>query len=158
MPPGGGRDTIEAAGAVLWRPGPDAAVEVAVIHRPRYDDWSLPKGKLDPGESHEQAALREVEEETGHRGRLGEDLGRLSYPSKGASKVVRYWAMRAETGTFTPNDEVDELRWLGPAQARALLSYRRDIDVLERFLAAQAAARPAATVESSAAAEEPPAS
>ena len=121
-----------ASGAVLWRTCPDG-IEVAVVHRPRYDDWSLPKGKLDAGESWEDAAVREVEEETGVRARLGAELPSVSYDDhKRRRKLVRYWLAEAEggTGEFEPNDEVDELRWLSPNEAMSLLSYERDQGVL----------------------------
>jgi 8-oxo-dGTP pyrophosphatase MutT (NUDIX family) len=133
VPAGGGGDTIEAAGAVLWRYGRDAAVEVAVIHRPRYDDWSLPKGKLDPGESFEQAALREVEEETGLACELGRSLPEAHYVDhRGRPKVVRYWAMTVTGGdAFSPNDEVDQLVWMALDDARIRLSYDHDRAVLD---------------------------
>ena len=105
----------------------DGAREVAVVHRPRYDDWSLPKGKLRPGEDWEAAALREVEEETGFRCELGEELESASYlDRKGRRKLVRYWLMPVQGGGFAPNDEVDELRWLNPSDALATLSYEHD--------------------------------
>ncbi len=103
------------------------------MHRPRYDDWSLPKGKLDPGETWEQAALREVTEEVGLRCRLGDELPSVGYRDhKGREKVVRYWLMEPEDGAarFTPNDEVDEMRWLDFAAAAALLSYPHDADLV----------------------------
>jgi 8-oxo-dGTP diphosphatase len=104
---------------------------VAVVHRPRYDDWSLPKGKLDPGETFEQAALREVWEETGLRCRLGRELPSVRYEVRGRPKIVRYWLMSVEADPgFTPNDEVDELRWLAPAEALELLTYERDKGVV----------------------------
>jgi 8-oxo-dGTP diphosphatase len=113
---------VEAAGGVVLRDG-----RVAVVHRPRYDDWSLPKGKLDPGESFEDAALREVEEETGLRCRLVRELPAVEYQVRGRPKLVRYWAMEVEDETpFVPNHEVDEVRWLEPQEALALLSYDRD--------------------------------
>jgi 8-oxo-dGTP diphosphatase len=113
---------VEAAGGVVLRDG-----RVAVVHRPRYDDWSLPKGKLDPGESFEDAALREVEEETGLRCRLLRELPAVEYQVRGRPKLVRYWAMEVEDETpFVPNHEVDEVRWLEPQEALALLSYDRD--------------------------------
>lgn len=111
---------IRAAGAVLWRGGGDGP-EVAVVHRPRYDDWSLPKGKLDDGEPHVLAAVREVHEETGIRGAVGSYLGTTQYDVDGRHKTVRWWAMRADEGAFVPNAEVDELRWLPVAQATALV-------------------------------------
>jgi 8-oxo-dGTP diphosphatase len=117
---------VQAAGGVLVRDG-----RVAVVHRPKYDDWSLPKGKLDPGEDFEQAALREVEEETGLRAELGRELPSTHYEdSKGRSKVVRYWQMTPVEGEFEPTHEVDELRWLEPHEAAELLSYGRDREVL----------------------------
>jgi 8-oxo-dGTP pyrophosphatase MutT (NUDIX family) len=113
---------VHAAGGVVLRDG-----RVAVVHRPRYDDWSLPKGKLDPGESSEEAALREVEEETGLRCRLVRELPTVSYDVRGRLKVVRYWAMEvADETPFVPNDEVDEVCWVEPEEALALLSYDRD--------------------------------
>jgi 8-oxo-dGTP pyrophosphatase MutT (NUDIX family) len=122
---------VSAAGAVVWRDGDDGPC-FAVIHRPRYDDWSLPKGKLDPGESFEQAALREVSEEIGVTGDLGAELPSTTYrDSKGRSKIVRYWLMPAREVAFEPNDEVDELRWVAADEARSLLSYPRDLEVLE---------------------------
>jgi 8-oxo-dGTP pyrophosphatase MutT (NUDIX family) len=121
---------VKASGGVVWRRGPNG-VEVALVHRPRYDDWSLPKGKLDPGESWEDAALREVEEEIGMRARLGEELPPTSYrDNKGREKVVRYWLMEAQDGEFTPSDEVDEMRWLAPDEAERLLTYEHDRELL----------------------------
>jgi 8-oxo-dGTP diphosphatase len=113
---------IQAAGGVVLRDG-----KVAVVHRPKYDDWSLPKGKLDPGESFEDAALREVEEETGLRCTLVRELPAVEYEVRGRPKLVRYWAMEVEGETpFDPGEEVDEVRWLEPDEALALLSYDRD--------------------------------
>lgn len=105
-----------------------AATEIVVVHRPRYDDWSFPKGKLDPGESFEEAALREVREETGLICRLGPELPFSTYTDrKGRPKIVRYWLMAVvEDPGFEPNEEVDELRWLAPAQASDLLTYSFD--------------------------------
>src|SRR3954469_19679824 len=127
MAPMDSEPEVRAAGAAVWRRGPDG-IEWAVIHRPRYDDWSLAKGKLDPGEDFETAAVREVEEEIGVRGELGDELPSTSYrDNKGRSKIVRYWLMEA-TGApaFAPNDEVDELQWLSSDDALATLSYERD--------------------------------
>jgi 8-oxo-dGTP diphosphatase len=120
---------VKASGGVVWRRGAGGALELAVVHRPRYDDWSLPKGKLDPGESWEEAALREVHEEVGLRCRLGDELPAVHYrDNKGRAKAVRYWLMEPEAGAapFTPNDEVDEMRWVEVEQAVALLSYPHD--------------------------------
>ena len=113
---------VQAAGGVVERDG-----LLAIVHRPRYDDWSLPKGKLDPGESFEQAALREIEEETGLRCVLGAELEPARYEDhRGRDKLVRYWRMTIVDGAFAPNDEVDELRWLTPGAALAQLSYEHD--------------------------------
>jgi 8-oxo-dGTP diphosphatase len=115
-------EEIRAAGGVVVRDG-----RIAVVHRPRYDDWSLPKGKLEPGETFEQAALREVEEESGLRCRLEEELEPNRYEVNGRPKVVRWWRMSVvEDLGFTPNDEVDELRWVTPEEALELLEYEHD--------------------------------
>jgi 8-oxo-dGTP diphosphatase len=125
-------ERIEAAGGVIIRPGPAGEPEVAIVHRPRYDDWSLPKGKLESGESFKQAARREVEEETGYRCRLERELGASSYRDhKGRKKKVRLWLMSPVEGSFEANDEVDELRWLSPAEAIELLDYEHDRALLE---------------------------
>jgi len=118
---------VRAAGGVVWRRG-GRGIELALIHRPRYDDWSLPKGKLDAGESWEAAAAREVEEETGLRLALGGELAPVAYADrKGRAKVVRYWTMEAVDGApFSANDEVDELRWLPGEEAHRALTYPRD--------------------------------
>ena len=117
---------IQAAGGVVMRDckkGP----KLALVHRPRYDDWSLPKGKLEKGESFEEGALREVEEETGLSCELGRELSPVRYRDrKGRNKVVRYWEMRPLKGEFEVNDEVDELRWVSPAKADKLLDYKHD--------------------------------
>ena len=117
---------VKAAGGVVWRRGA-GGIEVAVAHRPHRGDWSLPKGKLDPGESWEEAALREVLEEIGLRCKLGRELSPTSYrDQKGRAKVVRYWLMEPESGEFEPNREVDEIRWLNPSAAADLLTYEHD--------------------------------
>jgi 8-oxo-dGTP diphosphatase len=127
-------DLVRAAGGILRRPGDDGAPVVGVIHRPRYDDWSFPKGKLHPGEDEEEAAVREVEEETGMRCEVGPEVGTVSYTDRrGRPKRVRYWLMRPTGGTFEPGDEVDELRWLAPDRARSLLSYDHDRQLLGRL-------------------------
>ena len=114
---------VRAAGGVVQ----SEDGRIAVVHRPRYDDWSLPKGKLDPGEDYEEAALREVREETGLECELGAELSPTSYHDrKGRSKLVRYWLMYPLAGEFQPNDEVDELRWLTPSEAVAQLTYPHD--------------------------------
>jgi 8-oxo-dGTP diphosphatase len=119
---------VRAAGGVVL----DGDGRVVLVHRPKYDDWSLPKGKLAAGESFEEAAVREVEEETGLRCRLIRELPSVEYlDPKGRSKTVRYWLMEVEADTgFVPNDEVDELRTLPREEALSLLSYDRDHDVL----------------------------
>ena len=129
---------VRAAGAVLWRPGPDGGVQVAVVHRPRYDDWSLPKGKLDPGELAAHAAVREVAEETGFSCTLSRFLTRVQYtvPNRRGGrddKVVDYFAARAGSGSFAPGDEVDELRWMSTESARERVSYPHDAGVLNAF-------------------------
>lgn len=128
---------IEAAGAVLWRRRA-GRVEVAVIHRPHRGDWTLPKGKLEAGEDALEAARREVSEETGYHGDTGAELPTVRYEvrrdGRRRPKRVRYWAMEATAGGFHPTGEVDDLRWLPPAEAGALLTYERDRAVLEQFV------------------------
>ena len=119
-------ERIEAAGGVVVRDG-----QVALVHRPRYDDWTLPKGKLDAGESFEEAAVREVQEETGVHARLVRELPSTSYRVGGRQKIVRYWLMDVDhEGPFEPNDETDQLRWVALDDALRLLTYDRDRDVL----------------------------
>jgi len=124
---------VKAAGAVVHRGGPDG-VEVVLVHRPKYDDWSLPKGKLDRGESWETAALREIHEETGQRGKLGRELEPVFYADrKGRPKAVRYWLVEADaelSESFQANQEVDQLLWLSPQDADAKLTYESDRAVL----------------------------
>lgn len=133
-----GSRIVYAAGAVLWRPGGiDSAgedIEVAVIHRPRYDDWSLPKGKVDPGETAPVAAVREVREETGHHAVLGRRLDLVSYPIEGGVKKVYYWAARSTGGGFTPGNEVDELAWLPVGDALQKLTYSHDRKLLRHLV------------------------
>ena len=119
---------VEAAGGLITRPSVSGGPEILVVHRPRYDDWSLPKGKLEPGESFEDAAVREVEEETGIRCELGVELAPHRYVDrKGRDKVVRWWRMTpVSTGPFIANDEVDELRWIRAGEAATLLTYDAD--------------------------------
>jgi len=123
---------VRAAGGVVWRPGSDGRPEVCLVHRPRYDDWSLPKGKLDSGEGFEDAALREVEEEIGIRARLGDELPPATYrDNRGRAKLVRYWLMEVEEDLgFQPNDEVDEVVWCTPADAARRASYPFDAELL----------------------------
>ena len=119
---------VQAAGGVVMNEG-----RVLLVHRPRYDDWTLPKGKLDRGESFEDAALREVWEETGLRCMLGRELAGTEYrDNKDRPKVVRYWLMKleGEPADFEPNDEVDEVRWVVLGDAAGELTYDRDREVL----------------------------
>lgn len=126
--------TIRAAGAVVWRPSSvTEQVEVAVVHRPRYDDWSLPKGKLDADETVPAAAVREVLEETGFSIVLGRRLPSAEYTADGRAKVVEYFAARYVDGDFEANDEVDRLKWVSPDAAGDLLSYQHDRVVLAEF-------------------------
>jgi 8-oxo-dGTP pyrophosphatase MutT (NUDIX family) len=112
---------VRAAGGLVWRDGPNGDVELALIHRPAYDDWTLPKGKLHPEEEELSAAVREVEEETGFRCIPGDEIGVSRYVDrKGRDKVVRYWTMRPVGGAFRPSWEVDQLRWVPPAEATDL--------------------------------------
>ncbi|HEU4865818.1 MAG TPA: NUDIX hydrolase, partial [Actinomycetota bacterium] len=126
---------VRAAGGIVLRgEGPDRSV--ALVHRPRYDDWSFPKGKLDDGEDEAAAALREVEEETGLRCHLGPSVGAETYRDRrGRAKVVRYFRMDADGGRFTPNHEVDDLRWVPIEDAVRLLSYAHDRSLLRQVLA-----------------------
>jgi 8-oxo-dGTP pyrophosphatase MutT (NUDIX family) len=125
---------VRAAGGIVHRRRPDGTVEVLVIHRPEYEDWTLPKGKLDPGETAEQAAVREVEEETGIKASLGAHAGSTEYYDRhGRSKRVDYWLMDPEEvpDEFTPNSEVDEIRWLPIDAVRDLLTHEHDAELVE---------------------------
>ena len=137
---GSASTTVLAAGGVLWR-DEAGTTEVAVVHRPRYDDWSLPKGKLDPGETEAVAAVREIGEETGYAAELGRRLTTVSYPVAHGTKKVRFWAARAIGGEFVANDEVDELLWLPVPAAMKRLDYPLDRKVLRRFAKAPADTR-----------------
>lgn len=125
---------VRAAGGLVWRSG-DAGKELVLVHRPAYDDWSFPKGKLNDGESEVQAALREVEEEIGVRCALGRDLGTISYvDSRGRAKIVRYWEMTiADPGRIRASNEVDDAVWVTLADAEAMLSYRHDREMIDRI-------------------------
>jgi 8-oxo-dGTP diphosphatase len=127
---------VKASGGVVYRHG-EGGLEILAVHRPRYDDWSLPKGKLDAGESWEDAAVREVEEETGLRCALGPELSPTSYrDNKDRFKVVRYWLMEAsgDGPGFTPSDEVDVLEWVPASRAPDVLTYPRDADIVREAL------------------------
>jgi 8-oxo-dGTP diphosphatase len=131
------RPTVRAGGGVVLRDGDDGLL-VLLVHRPRYDDWTLPKGKADHGESDEDSAVREVHEETGIRGELVRELPETRYvDSLGRPKVVRYWLMRELTDDgFRPNREIDEIRWVPVDEAERLLSYERDLAPLRAATAA----------------------
>jgi 8-oxo-dGTP diphosphatase len=123
-------DEIRAAGGVVVRNG-----RIAVVHRPKYDDWSLPKGKLEPGETWEDAAVREVNEETGLRVRLENPLTSTHYSVGGRPKTVRWWRMSVvEDDTHEPDHEVDELRWTTPEEAMRLLDYEPDRGLVRQAL------------------------
>jgi len=127
------RDVVRAAGGVVYRTDGKNGLEVVLIHRPAYDDWSLPKGKLKDGETLEGAALREVQEETGLRCLIARSLGTLDYiDRRGREKVVWYWLMRAIGGTFKPIPEVDRMKWMAFDDALPKLSYDHDRDLLLR--------------------------
>ncbi len=124
-------DMVRAAGGVVLRPGQSGRLEVALVHRPAYDDWSFPKGKLLPGEDEPAAAIREVEEETGMRCRLEGPLPPVRYlDRKGRPKVVAYWTMTPQSGSFRPTDEVDALRWVPVEEAAEVLTHDTDRGVL----------------------------
>lgn len=122
---------VRAAGGVAWRTSP-TGFEVLLVHRPEYDDWTIPKGKVDPGETDEECAVREVEEETGLRCRLGRELPSIRWIDRfKRPKVARYWLMEAELGLEAgPQNEVDAVEWLPVAAAIERLSYPRDAEVL----------------------------
>ncbi|MEV5335724.1 NUDIX hydrolase [Streptomyces werraensis] len=128
--------TVEAAGCVLWRRSPvTGELELCLVHRPKYDDWSWPKGKLKRGEDALAGALREVAEETGYTAVPAAELPSTRYLAHGRPKRVRYWAAEAVSGTFTPNDEVDRILWLPPDVARRHLTSPMDAGLVDALLA-----------------------
>ena len=132
MRTGVGEPVVRAAGGVVWKRRDDGELEVVLVHRAAYDDWTLPKGKVDPGETDEQAAVREVEEEAGVICRLGPELPSTRYHDRNnRPKVVRYWAMTVKGGEVVGRHEVDDARWVPLDEARRLLSYDRAREVLD---------------------------
>jgi 8-oxo-dGTP diphosphatase len=126
---------VRAGGGVVWQLGDDGQLQVVLVHRPKYDDWSLPKGKCEVDEAEADAAIREVEEETGLRCHGGPELTSSAYVDrKGRPKVVRWWVMTVIGGELQGANEVDDARWCSIEVARELLSYGRDIEVLDAFL------------------------
>ena len=126
---------IRAAGALLWREIAAGEIEIALVHRPRYDDWSLPKGKIDVNETALACAYREVFEETGIKARFTRQLGAVEYEDNGAQKRVKYWVAQAlGASDFVANEEVDQLRWLNPTDSIELATHQSDKEVIERFL------------------------
>jgi 8-oxo-dGTP pyrophosphatase MutT (NUDIX family) len=127
-------ETVRAAGGVVRRRREDGTEEVLVVHRPAYDDWTFPKGKLEAGEREQDAALREVEEETGLRCRLDGELATTRYrDSRGRPKTVRYWSMTPIGGRLAADNEVDEVRFVSFAEAGELLTYPRDADLVAQL-------------------------
>jgi 8-oxo-dGTP pyrophosphatase MutT (NUDIX family) len=126
---------VRAAGGVVTRPDADGEPEMLLVHRPKYDDWTLPKGKAEPGETDEECALREVEEETGLVCRLGDEVGVSEYAdASGRPKRVRYFAMTpGDEREAGPQNEVDAVQWVTLTKAREKLSYERDVEIVERF-------------------------
>ncbi len=127
---------IKAAGAVLWREETPFELEILLVHRPQYDDWSFPKGKVEDGESAIAASYREVMEETGHAAIFGQYLGSSSYKTGEGKKKVKYWMAHAlpATNPFSPNNEVDKIEWVSIKEARHFLTYDEDRDILDEFI------------------------
>jgi 8-oxo-dGTP diphosphatase len=130
----GDTGTVRAAGGLIWRATPSRDLEVVVVHRPAYDDWSLPKGKLQAGETEEQAAIREVEEETGLQCRLERELGTTThYDGRNRLKTVRYWEMTQVSGSLDAANEVDQAMWVTREAAMEVLTYERERRLLAAF-------------------------
>jgi len=126
--------TVRAAGGLVWQRNAGTDIEVVLVHRPAYADWAYPKGKLHAGETEAEAAVREVEEETGLVCRLGPELGTTSYhDSQGRPKTVRYWEMTVVSGELAPANEIDDARWVSLDDAESLLSYDRDRRLLSEL-------------------------
>lgn len=129
-------EPVLAAGALLWRHVENDAIEIALVHRPRYGDWTLPKGKLEPGEHLLTCAAREIREETGAVAHFGPLLGEISYDVEDVPKTVTYWSARA-VEFHEPSataEEIGQVQWLSPSNARSLMTYRHDIEILNSFL------------------------
>ena len=131
---GTGNDVVRAAGGVVLRRSRSGTLETVLVHRPAYDDWTFPKGKLLRGETEEEAAVREVEEETGLRCQLGREVGTTSYRDpQGRQKTARYWEMAPIEGELAATNEVDETRWVPLEDAADMLTHARDRELLERL-------------------------
>ena len=129
------RDVVRAAGGAVVRAGGSGDARILAVHRPRYDDWSLPKGKCEPGESDIECALREVQEETGLQCEIGPKLAEIAYrDQKDRAKTVVYFLMEPVAGEFARNDEVDEIRWLTLSESAVLLSYGHDAEIARSAL------------------------
>ncbi|CAM5455357.1 NUDIX hydrolase [Streptomyces narbonensis] len=138
-----GKPPVLAAGCVLWRPSPSGhGIEIAVIFRPKWSDWSHPKGKLKRGESALPGALREVREETGMTCEPGMELATVRYVTQGRPKEVRYWAAEATDGSFEANREVSRLLWLPPPAAQARLTRDHDKELVDMLLTVLRAGQP----------------
>jgi 8-oxo-dGTP diphosphatase len=136
------RGVVHAAGGIISRQGEGGEIEVLLIHRPRRQDWTFPKGKLEAGETHEACALREVEEETALRCVLGRELATTSHQDgKGRLKIVRYWMMDPAGGVAEPRNEVDGVRWVSLEDAASLLTYSGDRELLAAFSSQVASSR-----------------
>ncbi len=125
-------EIIRAAGCLVYREA-NGQSEVLVVHRPQYDDWDLPKGKREDGETDLECAIRETREETGFGGEIERELSPDHYLVRGRDKVVRWWVMRCTDGAFVSNSEVDEIRWLAPAEAQNMLSYGHARNLIDEW-------------------------